>query len=209
MFFAKKKTIWEQYGKWMVSAAVVAACGYGAMQYYDHLQAETTFKASALYDQMIMGAFSEGDKSEATIAAEAAAKMILEQYKETTYAPIAALYMSKLAVEKKDLVSARHYLELAIKEDDVGPIKPIATVRLARLLAEEKKYREAMDLLTAIDPEGYQSLFAETKGDVYWLQGEKDKARMSYQSAIKLSPKSVPTSRLEIKLAELGLEEKL
>ena len=202
MIFGKKETLWQQYGKWIIGSVLIIAVAYGGVQYYQSIKAATAAKASILYDQMIMHAYSKNPEDEKKAKQEG--ESLINEYKETPYAALAALVLAKISLEKNDPAAANRYFEIVIK-DNKEPMQPIAVARYAKVLGEEKKYREALDILTAIDAEGYESLFTETKGDIYLMQGEKDKAKEAYELAVKSLPPGVPASRLEIKLAELGI----
>jgi predicted negative regulator of RcsB-dependent stress response len=200
MTFSRKKTIWQQYGKWMIALLVLVLIGYGLVQYSWTIKQRKTLAASELYDKMIMSA-KESDKT----TGPALAKKIVEEYKKTPYASLAALWLAKSAVENNELALAEKHLSFAIEHAKFEAVKIIATERLARVFSAERKLTEALGLLEGIKiPEGYVPLFEETKGDIYLLQNERDKARVSYKIALKATPAQAPATRLQLKYTDVG-----
>jgi predicted negative regulator of RcsB-dependent stress response len=197
-----EKTFWQKYAKFFLGlfgGFLVVYCG---VQYYFHYLNKQALKASFVYDNMITH-MQKQDKGEAL----SEARILMHQYKRTPYAHLAALLLAKVEIEQNNLEAAVGYLRFAIQGKQ-NAIQQIAKVRLARVLAEQKHYQEALDLLTPQKPlPDYITLFEETKGDIYLMQQEKDKARLAYQNAIKAAPAGVSVTRLQLKQADLGVGE--
>lgn len=197
-----EKTFWQKHGKSiliLLGGFLLAYCG---VQYYFHYINKQALKASFIYDNMISH-MQKQDKKEAL----AEANTLMQQYEKTPYARLAALLLAKLDIEQSNLEAAASHLRFAI-QGEANAIQQIAKVRLARVLAEQKNYQEALDLLTPKTPmPAYTTLFEETKGDIYLMQKNKDKARLAYQNAIKAAPPDAPIARLQLKQADLGVKE--
>lgn len=197
---ASEATLWEQYGKQILIGVVAIALCYGAMQYYRHYQATQAEKASVIYDNLLATV-----KGRDIAKAKTDAEMLTKQYARTPYGPLAALLLAKFSVEENKLDQASENLKLAMQLDSDGPVHQIARVRLARIMAARENYTEALNLLTPKKiPEGYETLFEETKGDVYLLQNEKGKAREAYKAAQLAAPPGAPVVRLQLKQTDLG-----
>ncbi len=197
-----EKTFWQRYGKSILGLLGVFLLAYCGVQYYFHYVNKQTLKASSIYDNMITY-LQKQDKTQVITEAN----VLMQQYGKTPYASLAALVLAKLDIEESNLDAAAQHLRFAIKGEE-NSIQQIAKTRLARVLAEQKNYQEALDLLTSKDPmPAYVTLFEETKGDIYLMQQDKDKARLAYQNAIKAAPPGVPTTRLQLKQADLGVKE--
>jgi predicted negative regulator of RcsB-dependent stress response len=198
MKYRREKSLWQQYGKMLVSLFIVFLFIYGGMQFYGHYHSKRALKASVLYDKLL--SFSQKpDKREAIQEAT----LITEQYATTPYGPMAALLLAKFAFEDNNIEAAKTHLEFAIKAE--GPVQPIARVRLARILADQNALDEALKILTQKKiPEGFVPLFEETKGDIYLMQADKEKAKKAYQTAIEAASPDVPMTRLQLKQADLG-----
>lgn len=197
-----EKTFWQKYGKLISTVLVGVLLAYCGVQYYFHYLNKQALKASFIYDNMITH-LQKQDKQEALEEAH----VLMQHYKKTPYARLAALFLAKLEIEQSNLDSAASHLRFAI-QSETDAIQQIAKVRLARVLAEQKNYEEALNLLTPKQPvPAYTTLFEETKGDIYLMQKDKEKARLAYQNAIKAAPPGVPVTRLQLKQADLGVKE--
>lgn len=198
MKYSQNKSLWQQHGKWVISLFVLFLLVYGMMQFYGHYQSKRALKASIVYDKLL-SLSQKQDKTEAIQEATA----IIEQYAKTPYAPMAALLLAKFAFEDNNIDATKTHLNFAIKAD--SPVQPIARVRLARVLADQKKPEEALVVLTQKKiPEGFIPMFEETKGDIFLMQNDKEKAQKAYQAAIEAAPPGVPVTRLQLKQADLG-----
>lgn len=198
-----EKTFWEKYAKLIIGGLGAFLLAYCAVQLGNYYYTQKVFKASALYDSMLISI----QKSEKAKVLEVA-HQLLKEYKQTPYAALASLVLAKLSVEDGEFKSAEEHLRAAIKNREKTPVGQIGTVRLARVLAERKEYEAALNLLSnaAVTP-GYTALFEETKGDIYWMQKEKAKAKEAYSAAVKAAPAGISLDRIQIKQADLGAME--
>lgn len=198
MKYSQEKSLWQQYGKWVITLFVLFLFTYGGMQFYGHYQSKRALKASIVYDKLL-SLSQQSDKAEAIQTATT----LVAQYPKTPYAPLAALLLAKFSFEAHNLEETTTHLNFAIKAE--GPAQPIARVRLARVLIDQNKPEEALALLTEKQvPKGFVLMFEETKGDIYLMQNDKAKARMAYQTAIEAAEPGVPITRLQLKQADLG-----
>jgi predicted negative regulator of RcsB-dependent stress response len=190
---SQEKSLWQQYGKWVLTLFALCLLTYSGMQFYGHYQSKRALKASLVYDKLL-SLSQKTDKTEAI----ALANTLVQQYTKTSYAPLAALLLAKFSFEAQDMEATKTHLNFAIKAE--GATQPIASVRLARVLMEE-----ALALLTQKKvPEGFVVMFEETKGDIYLMQNDKEKAMKAYQTAIEAASPGVPVTRLQLKQADLG-----
>ena len=197
-----ERSILEKHGKWMLAAVVFLALGFGGAQYYSQYQTKQTIKVSAVYDEMLF-ALQKQDKALAREKGE----ILLKQGDRTPYAALGALMLAKLDIEAEDLSAAKEHL--AVKHFQNAPLalQAVAKVRLARVLAAEKNYDEALNVLNEENPPGFETLFDEAKGDIYLLQNQKEKASKAFQAAIMNAPQGVPVWRMQIKQTELGMKK--
>lgn len=198
MQYSQEKSLWQQHGKWVLTLFVLFLFTYAGMQFYGHYQSKRALKASIVYDKLL-SLSQKSDKDEAIQTATT----LVAQYPKTPYAPLAALLLAKFSFEAHNLEATTAHLNFAIKAE--GPAQPIARVRLARVLIDQKKPEEALALLTEKQvPKGFELMFEETKGDIYLMQNDKVKARTAYQTAIEAAEPGVPITRLQLKQADLG-----
>jgi len=199
------KTLWQSYGKFFIIALAIALVGYGAWQYKLHRQAVFVEEASLQYDKMLTAL-----RTKDFTKVEEQFKIIQEKYQATPYASLAALIQARVDVEQNAMDKAIAHLQTAVNvaEQQQGPMGHVARVRLARLLADQKKYDEALNLLTAnVKTDGYITLYEEAKGDIYSQKNDLDKARDAYAVALKAVPPGVSANALQLKMTDLKNRE--
>lgn len=199
-----QKTVWDQYGKYIIIAVVLTLMAIGAWKYREHQKQKELLAASLQYDKM-MQAFIKKDKDISKV--EEQAQLLVEQYSDTPYAAFAALMQARIKVDQNELAKAEEYLNHAIELGEDGPAAHVARVRLARVLAGEHKLEEALKVLSATtDNEGYVALYEETKGDIYVQQKDIEKAKAAYKAAEQALPPGVQVMALQLKQNDLNNE---
>ena len=109
---------------------------------------------------------------------------IRDRYSGTPYAARAALFAAKANYAANDTKSAKAQLDWAIKNAEETATRAMATLQLANILAEEKDFDGALQLLNAPHDVGFDGLFADLKGDVLMLQGKRADAKAAYELAL-------------------------
>jgi len=173
------KRWWSENGKSVVGGIVVGlALVFGWRGYLEHQQSESEL-ASSEYDSFL-SSVAVGDVEKAKVSLD----ILKLDYGSTAYDYFAALEMARLMVEKKDLASARQYLELAVANADQPGMKHLAEVRLARILMASGD-NEAASKLVAGNKEGaFAGEFAHIQGDLYRSAGDKQQALTAYEKAL-------------------------
>ncbi|MGD8559211.1 MAG: tetratricopeptide repeat protein [Gammaproteobacteria bacterium] len=162
--------------------------------------------ASVEYEAM-MQSLNQDQTEEATNRASA----LLKDYTDTPYAALAALAMAKMKVDSNDMVAAKSHLRWAMDHAALPEVKTEAQIRYARVLLAEERYDDALKQVEDINVPEQKAVVEELKGDIYVAQGNKDKARMAYETALaELSQSSSGASPrlrnfLEMKLNDLGV----
>jgi predicted negative regulator of RcsB-dependent stress response len=113
----------------------------------------------------------------------AAATALADKYPATFYATDAQLMAAKAAFDADALTEAKAHLQWVVDKGQTSH-QPIARVRLAAVLFDEKKYDDALKTLDAIKSVEFSSLAADLKGDILAAQGRRDEARAAYQIAV-------------------------
>ncbi|MBL8517711.1 MAG: tetratricopeptide repeat protein [Betaproteobacteria bacterium] len=180
-----------------VAGVVVASlAGYFGWQAWRHSQ---LVKAESLYTE-----FSKVADLRDPAKLAGATAPLLEQTPGIFHASSAALIAAKTAFEAKDFAAARKNLEWLI-DKGVESLRPIARIRLAQVLLEEKKYDEALKTLDGVKEEAFTALVSDVKGDVHMAKGSKDEARLAWQTAVdKAGERSAIKQLSQIKLDSVG-----
>ncbi len=135
------------------------------------------------------------------------AQQLQDDYPKSTYAHFAAMIRAKYALLDDDIEATEEYLRWTIDNCTHQQIKPMAQLRLARLLSDQQRYDEALQLINGAQDNPYQSLFTEVRGDIYWQQEEPAEALQAYQSALALLKKDTDEDQrplLRMKINDLS-----
>jgi predicted negative regulator of RcsB-dependent stress response len=177
------KAWWNQYGRLVTAAAVIAALGSVGWQAWQWHQRKQSGEAAALY-AVVQQAAARGDAAKA----REAAGQIFEQYGGTAYADMAALLSARAQVEAGDLKNAQAQLTWAAEQGRDPALKALARLRLAAVLVDQDKPAEALAQLGAEPPAEFKARFADLRGDVLAAQGKPAEARAAYQAALDAIP---------------------
>lgn len=193
------KVWWNKNGSLITNAVIGILLALVAWQGYHYFQHKNAVEASNLYQSMMQ---LETDKTNEikTLSAK-----LMEGYAGTPYAGRAAVYAAKASFSADDTKSAKAQLNWATQHAEETSVKAIASLSLASLLMEEKKYDEALAQLAKPIDAGYAGLQSVYQGDIYLAQGKQDAAKKAYESAL---PNLEVTGRLHAlitqKLESLG-----
>lgn len=197
---ASLKAWWQQYGTALIAGVAIGLLLLGGLNYWKQYRAERAEAASVLYEKLLdslqQGRNDEAGKTAATLVAD---------YAATPYAGKAALLAARLRFEEQDLAGARQQLEWAVENAREAAVQHSARIRLGHLLLEIKEFDAALALTAVRDPGGFESEYAELKGDALLAKGDRDGARTAYQTALdKLPPQSPYQRLLAMKRDNLG-----
>ena len=192
------KEFWNKNGNSIIAGIVIGLGGFIGFNLYKDSKLEAEMATTDSYITLMESSQSApdafGDKAEAFITENA----------DSSLASLAAFALAKEAVNKEDWAAAEKHLTTAAEKATTDAIKAIANLRLARVQVQAEKLDAALITLAKPFPESFKSNVAEVKGDAYLLQGNKDKARMSYQTAIDNKAAGVPSMELQMKLDNLA-----
>jgi predicted negative regulator of RcsB-dependent stress response len=180
------KAWWGRHGNLLMTIAIIAclmvAAFYG-WKLYERKQAEQ----AAVAFEGLQKVLAAPDKSAVKLAA--ATDALLEQFPRTVYAGMGALASAKAHADLNDRAGAKKYLSWAVEKAKNEELRHVATLRLAAVLIDDAKYDEALKLVGGVVPEGFESQFADRKGDVFFAQGKLAEAKAAYEIAHDKAPK--------------------
>ncbi|MGN6580224.1 MAG: YfgM family protein [Bordetella sp.] len=183
------KAWWERYGTLVTTAVVVAALavagwsGWRAYQGYHANQAMGYFEA---LEDAARGVNGPGG-ADAAARIKAACDTLRNEYAGTAYASRGVLIAAQALEEKKDYAGAQRELEWLVSRKDQSTLQPVARLRLAGLLLDQKQYDQALAQLNN-PPAAFAALFADRRGDILAAQGKRGDARAAWQSALAAMP---------------------
>ncbi|WP_019448271.1 tetratricopeptide repeat protein [Cupriavidus sp. BIS7] len=194
------KAWWQQYGNAVTWALIVILLAFAAWSGWSYWQRVQARDAAQLYEQVTKAAESrDADR------VKRAATDLEDKFGRTAYGPMSALVAAKVLYDAGDLAGAKTQLQWAIDHggDDYAPL---ARVRLAGVLLDEKAYDQGLALLKDEPAAPYQALYADRRGDLLAAQDKRDEARSAYRTALdKLgSGEAAMRQIIQFKLDALG-----
>ena len=183
-----------------VVIAVIIMTGWRAWQTHRN---KVLLHASAVYDEMLT-ARAQNNPNEAAVQA----KKLLSHYKNTPYADMAALMLSRDFVLKKNYPEALKQLDWVMGHANDRTIRQIARLRQARILIAQKNPQDALTLLKKINDKAFIGLIDETRGDAFLAMNDKSSARKAYDQALAELPNAEVTRPiLQMKFENLSTEQ--
>ncbi|WP_120511490.1 YfgM family protein [Photobacterium salinisoli] len=184
----------KENGKAIVLGAVLGLGGLYGWRYYQGEVQSAKEQASEAYTQTVQALDSGSDD------AISQAQTFINDNPSSQYAVLAALQLAKVQVEKGELDAAAEQLNWAISHTEDVALLPVAHTRLARILAAQQSYDNALAELDKVKAESWQGKVAELRGDILLQKGDKSAARDAYISAQQLGA----SPALQIKLDDLA-----
>lgn len=196
------KHFWKQYGNAITWVLIAVLGGFASWNTYQYWQRNQTVKAAALFDEM-----DQAVKTDDVSRIERVFGDMKTGIGSTIYAHQSGLLTAQKLVALGQYDSAKSALTWVADHASDSNYQALAKLRLTAVLIEEKNYDAALTALNAKFPESLQPLVADRMGDVFFLQGKKDKAISEYQKAHRLMDSRMDYRRLiEVKLNALGVE---
>ena len=190
---------WKENGTSLIIGLFVGVSALFGWRYYAEQNSIHAVHASDIYMQVMQSAVTK-NIDDKTIDFQ---NQLINEYSDTPYAALSALTLAKIEYEKGNADATEAQLELAIKHANDDVIKQIASLRLASIYIEQKKYDEAMALLKMKHNAAYDAQYEELKGDLFSARGDIADARAAYDKAITLQGFSV-SKWLRLKRQNLG-----
>jgi predicted negative regulator of RcsB-dependent stress response len=196
------KKWWRKYGNLItifLSLVLLCIAGYRYMNWH---QDKIKQQASNAYESMMVAFSNHNIKSVRAYANE-----LIKDYNNTVYADVAHMTLAKVYIEKDKLDLAKTELQTVVANSHMLPLKQIAKIRIARILAAGKDYKSALNELSSIDDSSYLPVINELKGDIYGETGQYQNAMSAYRLAItEVKNKGMGNLFLEMKTNELAIK---
>ncbi|RUR16400.1 tetratricopeptide repeat protein [Legionella sp. km535] len=196
------KKWWKRYGNLVtvfLSVILLCVAGYRYMHWH---QDKLKQQASITYENMMVAFSNQNIKSVRSFANE-----LIKDYDNTVYADVAHMTLAKIYVSKNKLDKARSELQKVAAGSEMNALKQIAKIRIARLMAAEKSYTNALNELSSIVDETYLPVINELKGDIYGATGQYQEAMHAYRLAIdEVKTNGMGNLFLEMKTNELAIK---
>ena len=177
------KRWWDENGKGIIAAVVVAVSGTVGWNWYQGQSVSKTEAASDLYSTMLAIQLEGGDSETLT----ALSAQLKEEHSGSNYARFGAMLEARVAVEVNDLDAAESALRWALAAGDTrSDIGQLIQLRLARVIAAQGKEAEALAILSQ-GSEAYPVAYAQAEGDIHLAAGRADEALAAYRQGRDLA----------------------
>ena len=190
------KQFWKDYGTSIFIGAFVGLGGLYAWNYYSDVKVAQAEEASKAFHQLTTNSADE-------TAMLAGVAEFSKSHDQKGYQALLELIVAKTAVEAKDYPKAIEALNKVIAAKPGAGLDVIATLRVARIQAEQGQIDAALATLEQVTDKAFFAQRDELKGDFLVRQGEVEKAKTAYQAAMD-NGGVVPSPALKIKLDSLN-----
>lgn len=191
----------SENGSAIVMGLVIAFGGLFGFKQWQSWQESNKQQASTEYEVM----------NELLVAGQLDAAMsnfqnLQDKYARSPYTSMAALQMARARLEASQSGLAIDLYEFVVENGYPKAMSVIARLRLARVLLEQGTADEALEVVQAErDIFGFESRYAEVRGDIYQAQGKKSEAITAYLEAFNtLEAGEGDRATLVLKLESLG-----
>ncbi|OWT55182.1 YfgM family protein [Candidimonas nitroreducens] len=192
---------WDRYGTLssaLVFIVVAAVVGWRGWQWY---QGHEAAQAMSYFEALENATGQQGADALARI--KAASETLRKDYPRSGYTSRAVLVAADALQARNDTTDARAQLEWLIKNSSDQALVPLARLRLAGLLLEQKQYDAALAQLRDA-PAPYAGLYADRRGDILAAQGKKDEAKAAWAEAVKALAGQSVVQVIQLKIDALG-----
>ena len=178
------KRWWDENGKGIVAAVVVAVLGTVGWQQYQGFTASQAEAASDLYATMLAIQLEEDSDADQFLALAAQLK---DEHSGSTYARFGAMLEARHAVDGGDLDGAESALRWALTAGDTrSDVGQLIQLRLARVLADQGKETEALAIL-AQGSAAFPVAYAQAEGAIHLAAGRPEAALVAYRQGRDLA----------------------
>jgi predicted negative regulator of RcsB-dependent stress response len=172
--------------------------GWRGWQWYQGREAN---QAMSYFEALENATGQQGADALARI--KAASETLRKDYPGSGYTSRAALVAADALQDRNDPADARVQLEWLIKNSSDQALVPLARLRLAGLLLDQKQYDAALGQLRDA-PAPYAGLYADRRGDILAAQGKKAEAKAAWTEAVKALAGQSVVQVIQLKIDALG-----
>lgn len=204
------KAFWNQYGNLITWVLTIGLAAFAAFQIYSRYEQNQASAAGTVY----------GDLEKAATAGDAAkAGRLFDDMRKnyghglgvgflpvTTYTLQGGLLAAKVQAEKGQADAAAQSLAWVAANGN-PQYAGLAQLRLSGVLADQKKFDEALKALDAVKVPELSALVADRRGDILNAQGKTAEAVKAYEAAyagIPATGRGTYRQIVETKLVALG-----
>lgn len=191
------RRFWRENWLWIVGGIALGLGGLAGWQYWQKSKLTSAEQDESSY-VALLEALSKNSKDEAVKKSDDLRKL----HPKSPYADQADLALARYFVDTRDLDAAAKRLRNVADASRDPELRLIARSRLARVLSEQGKHDEALNLLDVATAGAFTAAFHEARGDVLAAKGDSAGARQAYDAALAAST-ATETQTLDRAFVEL------
>ncbi len=173
----------KQYSLVILAGLAISLVTITGWRYWQARQQRILNHASSVYDEMLTARAQNNPAN-----TQLQSTKLFTHYSGTTYAQIAALMLARDAVYEKNYTEAEKQLNWVIDHGGAPSYRQVARIRLARVLINENKPDDSLDILKKVEDKSFNGLIDEVRGDAWLAKHDAAKAREAYQQALNELP---------------------
>jgi predicted negative regulator of RcsB-dependent stress response len=179
------KAFWTQYGNLITWTLTIVLAAFAAWNGWGLYERRHALQASTLYGQLEDAARS-GDVARASaIFGDMKARepsFLRALVKPSTFSQQGGLLLAKVQGDKGQADNALESLKWVADNGSVENAT-VAHLRAAGVLADQKKYDDALKQLDEVKLPAFAALAADRRGDVLFAKGDREGAKKAWQAA--------------------------
>lgn len=195
------KHFWSTWGALISIVLIVIFGAVAAWNGLNYWRSREALQAAALLDA-VETAGKVGDQERMNQAFSD----IRSKYAGTAQAAQSGLILAKLEADKNNIDAAKIVLEWVAENASDEGYRALAQLRLASLSIEKKSYDNALQQISKKYPIEFDSITADRRGDVLFLQDKKLEAAIEYNKSYVVNDKMEYRKLIEVKLNALGIQ---
>lgn len=190
---------WRDNWRWIVSGIVLGVGMLVGWHYWGKYREQRADQAAQIYTDM-QAALVNRDVGRASELLNG----LTTGFDSTAYAQQGRLLLAKVHVGEGKFADAEPLLRAVVEKSKDKELVQIAQLRLARLLIQEGKHDDALQLLEPLTAGAFGAQAREIRGDALFAKGDAEGARAEYAAALANVDAQLDRSLVELKLQDVG-----
>lgn len=199
------KDWWDKYGTLIVAIVVLIAAGvlgWRGWQWYQGYQAQ---QAMGYFEALEQAAYEPLDDPDALVRLQAASEVLRDDYAKSAYTSRGVLLAASALNERGAVDEAQQQLLWLIESNHDPVATAVARLRLAALLLQEGEFEQGLRQLDS-EAAGFEGLYADRRGDLYFALGEMQAAKEQWQEAFTYFADQPLSTVIQLKIDALKKE---
>lgn len=168
---------WNENGWYLIGGVVLGVAGiFGYGRYQDYVAGDAE-AAAALYRQVEAAANDDN-----LVDVERLLGVLRSEHEDSAYTDQAALLAARVHLVRDTDRAVAELRDVMASED--ADLATVARLRLARVLAYQEKYDEALALLDIPEPGPFAARIADIRGDIYVATDDRQAAQLAFTEAL-------------------------